>query len=158
MPVPVTSQFRRKMAMPLDYWDQVLSLDDRNTIPSGERWEGMLVYVVQEGETFRLTGGTSNSQWAVFGEGSGGDTGGLQKSVLEVTGDESVNWNTAAPGGGGQTFAQKHGNNFTAQAYWDRGGGLSTSYAVGIGIQRDGSGSITSVEFSNVQPGTIVII
>lgn len=78
MPIAQTSQFDMKLAGPIEVDRQVQTINDRNAIITGKRWEGMLVYVIQgatgEGETYILKGGLDNSYWQIF-EGGGGEGG-----------------------------------------------------------------------------------
>ena len=78
------------------------------------------------------------------------------KTTLEVTSDMTVNWDGTVPSGG-QTFREKHGENFTFSAF-RTASGVELAYSPTVAVTRDGTGKITQVEFADVYPGRIVII
>lgn len=78
------------------------------------------------------------------------------KTTLEVTGPLTINWDGTVPSGG-QTFREKHGEDFVFQAY-RTASGVEISYNPTVAITRNGSGNITQVEFADVFPGRIIII
>lgn len=78
------------------------------------------------------------------------------KTTLEVTSDLTVNWDGTVPSGG-QTFREKHGEDFVFQAY-RTASGVEVSYSPTVAVTRDGTGNITQVEFADVFPGRIIII
>lgn len=59
----IVDQFSRKFGFPIETDRQVDTITLRNSIPSGIRWEGMLVYVVQDAITYQLKGGILDSNW-----------------------------------------------------------------------------------------------
>lgn len=65
MPENISSQFNRVFAFPIETYRSVNTVLDRDSIPGGVRWEGMHVYVSQEGEkkTYELRGGLTNDFW-----------------------------------------------------------------------------------------------
>lgn len=67
MPQELISQFDRKIAMPIETFRQVQTINLRDAIPTNIRWEGMIVYVVSESLSYVLVGGLSNSQWVDLG-------------------------------------------------------------------------------------------
>lgn len=67
MPDILISQFDRKYGQPIETFRKVNNLANRDAIPSGIRWEGMLVYVVSDQNTYQLTGGVDNSFWINYG-------------------------------------------------------------------------------------------
>lgn len=69
MPIAQTSQFDMKLAGPIEVDRQVETLNARNSILTGKRWEGMLVYVKEDGNTYILKGGLDNTYWELFGSG-----------------------------------------------------------------------------------------
>lgn len=73
MPIAQTSQFDMKLAGPIEVDRQVETLNARNSILTGKRWEGMLVYVKEDRNTYILKGGLDNTYWQLF-EGGGGIT------------------------------------------------------------------------------------
>lgn len=81
---------------------------------------------------------------------------GSPKTTLEVTGPLTINWDGTVPSGG-QTFREKHGEDFVFQAY-RAASGVEVSYNPTAAITRNGSGNITQVEFADVFPGRIIII
>ena len=86
------------------------------------------------------------------------------KTALPVSGPLTINWHGFVPDGG-QTFAQKHGNNFDFQAYRTIAPDpdfpeltREASYTPTVVPSRDAGGNIVKVEFADVFPGRIVII
>ena len=71
MPQDLISQFARKYNLPLEVSRVVANSTLRDAIQSSIRYEGMLVYVVSNGQTYVLSGGITNSDWQVFGHSSG---------------------------------------------------------------------------------------
>lgn len=78
------------------------------------------------------------------------------KTTIPVTGPLTINWDGTVPSGG-QTFREKHGEDFVFQAY-RTASGVEVSYNPTAAITRDGTGKITQVEFADVFPGRIIII
>lgn len=154
MPIAQTSQFDMKLAGPIEVSMQVQTINDRNAILTGKRWEGMTVTVVETHSAYILLGGIDNTYWTLLI--GGGPTGTLVKTVLEVNGPLTVNWDGTVPSGG-QSFRELHGENFTFQGY-RTASGVEVSYSPTAAVTRDGSGNITQVEFADVFPGRIVII
>lgn len=72
MAIEVTSSFYAKTNLPLDGKSVMANLTARNAISSGERYEGMVVYVISEATNFQLIGGITNGDWAEFSGGGGG--------------------------------------------------------------------------------------
>ena len=68
MPDILISQFDRKFAQPIETFRSVNTIELRNSIPTGIRWEGMFVYVKTEGLTYTLVGGTTNLFWVNAGQ------------------------------------------------------------------------------------------
>jgi hypothetical protein len=68
MPEVIVSQYDRKYALPIETFRQVQNINDRDNVPSGIRWDGMMVYVVSEQITYQLTGGVTNDKWANVGD------------------------------------------------------------------------------------------
>lgn len=155
MPIAQTSQFDMKLAGPIEVKMQVQSLNDRNSIRTDERWRGMQVHVVEENTTFILIGGIDNTYWRTL-VGDSDSNNVLSKTTLEVTTDLTVNWDGTVPSGG-QTFREKHGENFTFSAF-RTASGVELAYSPTVAVTRDGTGKITQVEFADVFPGRIVII
>lgn len=63
MPQEIVSQFDRKFAAPIEINRQVATIAQRNAIPSGVRWEGMLVYVTTDQANYQLIGGLTDAFW-----------------------------------------------------------------------------------------------
>lgn len=64
MPDSLGYQFDRVYAQPIETYRQVSTIAERDAIPSGKRWEGMLCYVTSEGKDYQLIGGVANSDWS----------------------------------------------------------------------------------------------
>lgn len=86
------------------------------------------------------------------------------KTTLEVTSGLTVNWDGTVPSGG-QTFREKHGEDFQFQGYRTvdpdpakPGLTREVNYSPTVIPYRDGSGNIVEVEFADVFPGRIIII
>ncbi|AGO48026.1 phage tail protein [Cellulophaga phage phi12:1] len=67
MPQEIISQFDRKYALPIETYRQVLTISNRDSIPTSIRWQGMIVYVVSDSMSYILKGGTTNSDWVELG-------------------------------------------------------------------------------------------
>lgn len=75
--IPLGSGFDRTGAVPLDLYSTVADLTARDAIPSGVRYEGMIVYVEAEETNFQLIGGILDANWEeLSGSGGGGGGGG----------------------------------------------------------------------------------
>ena len=61
--IKISSTFRRATGIPLDLWYAQETLDDRDNIPSGVRYEGMPVYVIATQMCYKLVGGIENIHW-----------------------------------------------------------------------------------------------
>lgn len=66
MPQEIVSQFDRKFNEPIETYRRVATPTSRDAIPSSVRWQGMLVYVTSEAQTYELKGGITNSNWTLF--------------------------------------------------------------------------------------------
>ena len=69
MPEILGYQFDRVFGLPIERYRQVATTAERDAIPSGKRWEGMLCYVTSDGVDYQLVGGTSNAYWTASGSG-----------------------------------------------------------------------------------------
>ena len=69
--IPLALGFDVGSAIPLDTRSVAPDIAARDAIPSGVRYEGMIVYVEEEQVTYQLAGGTTNDFWVEFGGGSG---------------------------------------------------------------------------------------
>lgn len=75
MPELLGYPFDRTYAKPIERYRQVSTIAERDAIPSGKRWEGMLCYVTSENNDYQLRGGTSNLDWEVASSGDYFDFG-----------------------------------------------------------------------------------
>ena len=75
MPIPIALNFGLNSPLPLD--DRTVVADDtaRVAILSGERFEGLVVYVTGTQLSWQLQGGVTNSDWVEFGAGGNLDGG-----------------------------------------------------------------------------------
>lgn len=64
MPEYLGYQFDRVYGQPIEKYRQVATIAERDAIPSGKRWEGMLCYVTSESTDYQLKGGVTNTDWA----------------------------------------------------------------------------------------------
>lgn len=71
MGIGINSNFDLGTTLPLDSRTKVADLAARDAIPSGVRYEGLLVYVVAEAKNFQLVGGIANGNWQELSGGSG---------------------------------------------------------------------------------------
>lgn len=69
--ITLASGFNRTSATPLDLYSTVADLAARNAIPSGVRYEGMLVYVESEETNYQLVGGILDANWTELSGGGG---------------------------------------------------------------------------------------
>lgn len=76
MPEELGYQFDRVFGQPIERYRQVSTVAERDAIPTGKRWEGMLCYVTGESIDYQLSGGTDNSNWkdSNASDGSGANT------------------------------------------------------------------------------------
>lgn len=63
----ITVQFRRGYNFPIETTRVVSSVSARDSIGASVRWEGMIVYVTADSQTYILRGGVTNSDWDLFG-------------------------------------------------------------------------------------------
>jgi len=63
MGIKITSSFDQQAGLPIDSRAVQLNLTARDAIPSGVRFEGLEVYVIDELTTYKLEGGITNSDW-----------------------------------------------------------------------------------------------
>ena len=76
--ITVTSGFKAQFKAPLDYREQVDTIEDRNKlIPEAGAWEGMKVYVKETKTTYELKGDT-NEDWVAQGKDTADDLSELQ--------------------------------------------------------------------------------
>lgn len=66
MPQSIISQFEREYNAPIETNRQVSNITIRDAIDGAIRWEGMIVYVISEGKSYELRGGTDNTFWQDF--------------------------------------------------------------------------------------------
>lgn len=97
MPETIISQFQRAFNSPIEIYRQVATPTERDNIPSGVRWPGMLVYVVSDGVTYSLSGGgVDNGSWELLGglqdAPSDGQTYGRKDGNWELIPDGGVDW------------------------------------------------------------------
>lgn len=97
MPETIISQFQRAFNSPIEIYRQVATPTERDNIPSGVRWTGMLVYVVSDGVTYSLSGGgIDNGSWQELGglqdAPSDGQTYGRKDGNWELIPDGGVDW------------------------------------------------------------------
>lgn len=69
--IQLASGFDLNSPTPLDSRTQVDTIALRDAIPSGSRYEGLMVYVKADKKYYSLKGGVANSNWSVVGEGGG---------------------------------------------------------------------------------------
>lgn len=97
MPETIISQFQRAFNSPIEIYRQVATPTERDNIPSGVRWTGMLVYVVSDGVTYSLSGGgIDNGSWQELGglqdAPSDGQTYGRKDGDWELIPNGGVDW------------------------------------------------------------------
>lgn len=69
MPEFLGYQYDRLYAAPIERYRQVSTIAERDAIPVGKRWMGMLCYVTSEAQDYQLDGGTTNLDWINSGSG-----------------------------------------------------------------------------------------
>lgn len=69
MPEPLGYQFDRLFALPIERYRQVSTIAERDAIPTGKRWEGMLCYVTSTSTDYQLRTGTTNGDWVEASQG-----------------------------------------------------------------------------------------
>ncbi len=123
MAITVTSNFTVNTALPIDDRLVVADLTARDSLASGRRYEGLAVYVVSNGKTYRLVGGILDANWA---EQSGFALG------LET---DSTSTGVNAVLGSFTTILKKVSNSFLTSI-----GAMSAPSGVQIGVVVNGSG------------------
>jgi hypothetical protein len=72
MPTYVPDNFDIGVAAPIDSRSVKATTVERDAIPTGVRFDGLAVYVVQDSITYQLQGGTTNNDWVEIAGGSVG--------------------------------------------------------------------------------------
>ena len=72
--IPFIDTFDAQAPFPLDLRTVKQSVEQRDSIPTNSRYEGLEVYVVNDEKWYWLKGGVDNSNWAPREEGDGGGT------------------------------------------------------------------------------------
>jgi len=70
MSINIASNFNLFAGLPLDARGVVADITARNAIAAGQRYDGMIVYVVASNDTYQLQGGITNTDWVVWGGGT----------------------------------------------------------------------------------------
>jgi len=86
MGIPLNSSFDRGAGVPLDSLAVVATIGARDSIVSGVRYDGMVVYVVDSDglgnpQSYQLQSGITNFDWAIAG---GGDTSLIEALIEEL--------------------------------------------------------------------------
>ncbi len=63
MAISISTNFKLGAAMPLDARQKVDTIENRNAIDTGLRYDGLKTYVVEDGRTYVLKGGITNDCW-----------------------------------------------------------------------------------------------
>ena len=71
MPELLGYQFDRTYAGAIERYRKVATIAERDAIPTGKRWEGMLCYVTGETKDYQLRGGITNVEWEEVATGGG---------------------------------------------------------------------------------------
>lgn len=104
-----------------------------------------------------LTYGYGSGDKTVWHEGNLDPATVAPETVISTTVNFTIDWqNDTAPGSGGKTYAEVHGNHFTYSAFYEDGSGAEVNYSPAVKITRSG-GNITTVQFGDIQTGNIVI-
>lgn len=129
MAVVAIDPFDFRAPFPIDLRMRRENIGERDTIPTNNRWEGMLVYVVSEQTWYGLVGGVGNENWIALG----------------TTNDiQNVSWrNNSSPTGGddGDIVFNDTGDNI--ELWFKQGGAWGMLGSWGSG---SGSGGVTSVQ------------
>lgn len=123
MAIPLTSNFQRGSAIPLDEYSVRADLTARDAIPLAARYEFMECVVAADGGKYRLEGGLDNGHWVAMAQASAG--GGAPSFIA------SLNSNTTYSGGGGDfsDFAATTLKTSTDAAWSDSGQNLALASA-----------------------------
>lgn len=133
MAVVSVDPFDFKAPFPLDLRMRRANIGERDTIPTNNRWEGMLVYVISDQTWYGLVGGVGNENW------------------IEISADgalQSVTFSGDAPTGGsdGDIHFTDTGNSIELWSMlggtWGMIGGWS--YGGGGGALLDNSYDVTT--------------
>lgn len=96
MAVVSVDPFDFKAPFPLDLRMRRANIGERDTIPTNNRWEGMLVYVISEQTWYGLVGGVGNENWVEIGQGGaagGGNVTWLNNTIPTGGHDGDVAYN-----------------------------------------------------------------
>jgi len=72
--IPLGSNFQLNSQLPLDARTVVATLAARDAMPSGQRYQGLTVYVTANSTNYQLQGGILNTNWVAIGGGSTSET------------------------------------------------------------------------------------
>jgi len=89
MGIQLGSEFDVIVAQPIDSRMTVADLTARDAIPSGTRWEGMIVYVEDDTVHYTLKGGITNTDWAIVGGDALPDQTGNAGKFLQTDGTDA---------------------------------------------------------------------
>lgn len=64
----ILSQYERSYNLPIETTRSVATASARDSISSTVRWEGMIVWVQGDQQSYILKGGITNSDWELFGQ------------------------------------------------------------------------------------------
>lgn len=173
MPDDILSQFRRTYNGPIQVYRQVATPTERDNIPSGVRWEGMIVHVISEDASFILIGGVGNGDWQLLG--------GIQDAPIdgEIYGRKDGSWELVPSGlpdapSDGDTYGRKDGdweiidiNSTILDSFYDTKTASTTetlkdyntfdvpqnTFSLGDKIIFDGYGSFSSMGVDTVRLG-----
>lgn len=82
-------QFDRVYNKPIERYRQVATISERDAIPSGKRWEGMLCYVLTEGVDYQLINGINNADWTSYVASSSVEFIEVYSDLTELTTSQS---------------------------------------------------------------------
>jgi hypothetical protein len=90
--IQLTTNFQVNTNLPLDSRTVVADIPARNAILAGQRYEGLIVYVVSTATNYQLQGGVLDSNWTIIAGGGlatniAGGSGGqiLYQSAVDIT-------------------------------------------------------------------------
>lgn len=153
MAVVSVDPFDFKAPFPLDLRMRRANIGERDTIPTNNRWEGMLVYVISEQTWYGLVGGVGNENWVEIGQGGSGGGGNVTwlNNTIPTGGDDGdVAYNDT---GNEIQLWYRQGGAWGMLGSWHTGG---PSYTLDPSLPDPPTKSYLNTNYPDAKPGDVV--